>query len=620
MRTSLITALSLLWLVVHGQHSKVSPPITASNRIDAAAVKSALQTAPLYKSIEHDGGTKWAVTVKNRTYRQHSLPEVEAIKAAKRDAKLASYHPSPEDESNTRAVTPVIESGFEANWSTESTPPDNTIAISNGGIIVSANNDGIEYYNENGTNLYFDFWSDFFDDSQLTSSIFDPKVIYDSGADRFIMTVLHGSVAATSRVLMCFSKTNNPIDGWHVYKLSGNPLGNNSWFDFPSLGMSANEVYVSGNLFSGNSFTGAVVFQINKAEGYAGGTLDWQYWSDFFNDPFTIVPASYGQQGNYGPGVYLVSSAAAGDDSYWLWDLTNDIGNNEEFIGYIIPSDEYSPAANAVQSGSTDELDNGDCRAQSAFYLDGIIHFAMHTDIGSGWNGISYNRLSIQNQNVTTSIFGQQGTSDFSYPSLASFATSTSDRSVMIACLRSSNSLFPEVRVVNCDQGMQWSSATLVKSGETFVDFLNDNERWGDYTGIARKHNSPRPIVWMAGAYGANITTAGVNNTYKTWIAEVSNGNAVSTADQTLVNDVSFFPNPVYDMMHLTFNVTEREEIAIALHDINGHLVKLMYRDTPRIGEHRLSFNKGALTPGTYILSITSPTQTLAHEKIVIAE
>ena len=106
----------------------------------------------------------------------------------------------PENEKGGRAVNPVIGIDFEANWSTESTPPDNSMAISNGGFIITANNDGVEYYNSSGTFLYFDFWSDFFNDNSLTASIYDPKVIYDSGADRFVLVLLHGSNANTPRM------------------------------------------------------------------------------------------------------------------------------------------------------------------------------------------------------------------------------------------------------------------------------------------------------------------------------------------------------------------------------------------------------------------------------------
>jgi hypothetical protein len=190
----------------------------------------------------------------------------------------------------------------------------------------------------------------------------------------------------------------------------------------------------------------------------------------------------------------------------------------------------------------------------------------------------------------------------------------------MISFLSSSSSIFPQCRIVNCDQGMTWSSSTLVKAGETYVDFLSSDERWGDYTGIARRHNAQDPRVWTAGCYGANIPSQGVSHTYKTWIAEVTGNNVVSTQEPASSMDLRVFPNPVYDIMQLLFTTELREEITIAIHDMKGHLVKQLYRDTPRAGEHSLSFNKGALPPGMYILTIASPTQILKNEKIAIAE
>ena len=94
--------------------------------------------------------------------------------------------------------------------------------------------------------------------------------------------------------MISFSKSTDPQDGWYVYKLPGNPLADGTWFDFASIGISTNEVYVSGNLIEGTTFKKAILYQINKGDGYVGGFLDWQFWTDFFNGPVSITPASYG--------------------------------------------------------------------------------------------------------------------------------------------------------------------------------------------------------------------------------------------------------------------------------------------------------------------------------------
>jgi|GEM_PF-6590128 len=121
----------------------------------------------------------------------------------------------------------------------------------------------------------------------------------------------------------------------------------------------------------------------------------------------------------------------------------------------------------------------------------------------------------------------------------------------MIAYLRATQTGFPEVRVVNCDDAMQFSSTTLVKAGETFVNFLDGGpERWGDYTGISRRHNSADARIWLAGCYGANIS--GSPNTWKTWISEVYAQGATGQAPVA-----NFTANPTTGNAPLAVNFTD---------------------------------------------------------------
>ena len=187
----------------------------------------------------------------------------------------------------------------------------------------------------------------------------------------------------------------------------------------------------------------------------------------------------------------------------------------------------------------------------------------------------------------------------------------------MISFLRSGAGIFPEFRVVNVDQGMQWSSATLVKSGETYVDRAAAVEPWGQYTGIARRHNSPDPRTWSSGSVGANIAGQ-IDHSYKSWIGEVTNGTMVSTIDLSTIQSFDVNPNPVVDLMEVTFEVKEPEVMTIAIHDMQGQLIKVLYRDIPAIGQHRLSFNKGELAMGAYVVSVVTPSRVVAQEQIVV--
>lgn len=621
LRRSSLVAMLALATALQAQYPKPLLPADAQRSDGPAAQRSAPQRTPVAGAVDHAGPrSTWATQVRGMAYRKHQFPGVEAIKQAKWDQKRAAK-PQPEQPGGAKAVLPEVGTSFEANWSTQQTPPDNSIAISNGGLIVSVNNDGIVYADENGSILYAAFWSDFFNDPSLTAAIYDPKVLYDSGADRFFLVVLHGSTAATSKVLTCFSQSNDPGNGWWIYQLTGNPLNDNSWFDYPSIGVSNNEVYVTGNLFGsgGGPFNQAVIYQMQKNDGYNGQNLDWQYWSGIGGSPFTaatIAPASWGQAGNYGPGILLVSGSSGGANAIRLFDLTDDMSGSPQLNDYVVNVTPYSPAADAQMPNSSDQLDNGDCRMLGAFFLNNTVHCVFHGDVGSGWNGILYKRINISNLTVQQTSLGTPGTADLSYPAMASFASSTTDPSVMIAYLRSSTTVNPEVRVVNCDATLQWSSSTLVKNGETHVDFLSGNERWGDYTGMARRHNGNTPEVWLAGCYGANVSGV-LNNAWKTWVAQVGGG-SVGVGGAVPTSTSRLYPVPAIDRYTLEFMVTERSMHTIALYDAKGSLVKVLYQDTPKPGPNQLTFNRGELAPGRYLLSITTPTTVVAHEDLVV--
>lgn len=590
------------------------------------AERSAAFSTPRTCEVRNDMvTTNWGTKVVRLSARNHGLPEVNAIKDAKLEAKLASAQGGkPEYQKGApKSVTPEIGSNFEGNWSTQQTPPDNSMAISNGGWIVSTNNDGIIYYGTDGTASFGAFWNDFFTGQGLNANIYDPKVLYDSGSDRFFMVVLHGSDAASSKLLLCFSQTNNPNDGWYIYQLPGNLLDNNCWFDYPCIGVSNNEVYLSGNLFTSgnNQFQSAILVQIDKNTGYNNQNLNWQYWYNLQSDigAFTLMPASWGQTGNYGPGVILVSDASGGDNRYVVWDLTDDMGGSPALNAYTVTVQQYSPAADAQMPGTNDLLDNGDCRILGAFFLNGTVHCVHHGDVGQGWNGIYYTRISASNLSATQAqLYGAPGTIDVSYPQLTSYASGTGDPSVMIAFLASSTSVNPEVNVVNCDASLAWGPNTLVKAGETYVDFIQGGEdRWGDYTGMARKHNASEPEVWLAGCYGANVQGV-LNNTWKTWIAQVGGGPSGAQEQVLTSNSASVFPSPSVDFFNLVFSVTDRATHTIRLTDMKGALVKLLYEGTPAMGENKLVFNRGQLSPGQYLLTITTNDNTIAHEKLVI--
>ena len=626
---SMLFAMMLLslCLTAQDQFPDVGAEANQTELVFDAGTHSAIQQTPLLTQAGKQPATqKWKFHLAPRVIHEHESTELDSIKGYKTQLKRQTLANGQSSISKKQSASnPIIGTNFEGNWSVLAHPPDNNIAISNGGEIVSVNNDGVEYYDESGNLLFVEDWSDFINDNSLTSIIYDPVIAYDSGADRFVMAVLHGTNSATSQVLVLFSQSNDPMAGWYVYKLTGDPLNLSLWFDYPKIGVSGQEIYITGNLFNNNeNFNQSIIYQIEKSQGYAGGSLNWQYWHNLNTQPFpafTLVPTSYGHQGNVGPGMLFVSSRPGGENRVRLWQITDYLGNNPSLNSFVANVTPYSPPGDAFMPNTNLTLNNQDCRIFHAFFLNNTVHYALHSDIGQGWNGIHYNRLNINNLQNQSATLGKPGSEDYSFPVLASFATQTGDPSVMISFLHSSTQIYPSTSVVHCGPSMQWSQPVLIKAGENYVDFLQGNrQRWGDYNGMARKHSSSQPEVWSATSYGADIVTANASlpNTYKTWIAKIQ-GNAVGSEEMlSSRREVSVYPNPLSERLSIDFTLEQREEIRIEIRDIQNKLVKLLYRDVPRSLENRMSFSPDALPPGHYFVVISTNNKILHNEKLLV--
>ena len=620
---TLILIFALFTAPVFAQYRKaeISKEAAASHLLPVHPLRSAMLTeARSMSSNMISGLPDWNPSMVSIA-KIHELPaDVAREIEVKTQDKIRNNQSSYPDESplDSPLNSPQIGNNFAGNIFNGMTPPDNSMAISNGGIVVTVNNSTLEYYSTGGTQLFSSSFANFFNDPTLTGAIYDPVVLYDSGSDRFFMAVLHGSTSSLSKVILCFSKTNNPSDGWWYYKLTGNPLNNSCWFDYPKIGVSNNEVYVTGNLFSDASvYNQSVIYQVTKAGGYNGTSISWQYWYNISNSPFTMGPASYGQQGNYGPGIYLVATNEnAASDNYYFLDLTDDLtGSPSLNVSSITAS--FSVAGNAIQNGTSTVLNTGDTRGLSAFYLPGMVHFVFNSEVYTNYSGINYNRITVSSLTNWNSTFGLDGY-DYAYPSVASFGTSNTDKSVIIAFLRSNSGIYPECRVVYCDNAGTWSGSTQVKAGETYVNVYQSGgvTRWGDYSGCARRQNSSPPEAWLSGCYGASQSGEHALNTWIAQITGVTTG--VAGSGHKNPEGVSVYPNPSSGRVNVEFTLDHRMLVDISLLDLSGKTIKVLMKDMAEEGKNLVSFNKSVLPAGIYFVQVSSANKTLAHEKIII--
>jgi hypothetical protein len=560
------------------------------------------------------------ILVKKYTEIEHDAPNqpyIDSIKAVKLQMKQEYEKSHPAAGNKTTSVTPVVGAHFAGNTNDGYYPLDNTMAISNGGIIVSVINDKIEVYNTSGTNLYTNTLVSFLSAFTIPSGLCDPVVLYDPGADRFIFFCQESPLVSGSKIYVCFSKTNDPsTGGWWCYQIYGDPTpGNTEAFDYPKMAVNDSEVFITGNEYAepGGTFDQAVIFQMDKLAGLAGGTLNYVYYAGITGAPFTLLPAGYGQGADVSTGMVLVSTVHSGGSSINLYSIVGNWCCGPTLSYWSVPTTPYSVAANAAQMGTGTLLDVGNCKALSGMYENGILHFAFNSDAGSGYTGINYNRLTLSVPSNVSSIYGVSGY-DYAYPAVGAFTTSPTDASVMIGYGRSGSSIYPEMGAINCDNAMSWSGTTLVKSSSTYVG-SGTTYRWGDYTGMSRNHASATPSVWMSGSF------ADASNLWDTWISEIHAGTSTTGINGLKnISTAKVFPNPVKENdFTVEFSLTEHTDINISVVDATGKIVKELYNGKATSGDNIFSFNKANLAQGVYFLNIKSNTQVIKNEKIVIA-
>jgi len=520
--------------------------------------------------------------------------------------------------SKTQTVSPQLGTNFAGNPFDGCYPPDNTVAYSPAGYIVSVTNCNIRYYTTSGTQLYAKSLSAFFN-NQYTAFLYDPVILYDSGVDRFIMVILHGADPSTSKVLLCVSKSNNPQNGWYIYELPGDPASGTRWFDYPKLAVSQSDIFISGNLFdSSNNFDESILYQITKTPALSGQPINYGYWTGLTYSPFTLLPVSYGGSGNYGPGIYVVAVSRT-SNAIRLYDITDDLTGNPQMQAYSISvSKNITIGADAEQANTSILLSVGDTRALSGFYKDGIIHFVHNNGVGGGYNGIMYHRLNVANLTDWSSIYQESGY-DCVYPSVAWFGTSTNDKTVLVNFLRSSASIYPEHRVVVCDNSGTWSSSLLVKNGTTYVDKgRNGVSRWGDYTGVSRDHANN--YVWVSGCYGSNGSYG--NNALYTWIAQIRPQGIASVEEkQNQEVAVNLFPNPAIELVSLELTISKPQKVSIQLVDEKGALIQQFIQgDRFHAGTHKVTMNIKVLPKGLYYFTITDESGNILATKPILVQ
>jgi hypothetical protein len=505
---------------------------------------------------------------------------------------------------------PVVGSSFAGNGFNNGTPTDNEVAIGNNGQLISVQNSTVFKYNTNSnTNLGLQSLTLFFTGLGVTAGKYDPKVLYDPQANRFIVVCLAGYASNNTHILVAFSNSDSINGTWHLYEFPGNPFNDTLWTDYPMISVNNNELFITVNLLHDNQpwqtgFVESVVWQVNKWDGYSGDSVRTELHSGINTNGRAVrnlCPVEAGALPTSSPGMYFVSdrNLDASNDTIFLVYISDTANSPTQTVtvNMLESNISYWAPIPADQPGTGGSLQTNDARILGAFMENNMIQFVCASlDTSTGNDGIYHGIIQNPSASPTIMCYLYSDTLlDYGYPNIAWCGYNGTDNTAMIIFLHSDSTVFPGYSVMLTDAAGGTSPRVQVKAGLGYVSIISGDERWGDYTGIQRRYDAAG-TCWVNGYYGLS------NHYHATWVSEIGRSSDVGIAVHDSVAIHSVYPNPFEDNINITFSIPTRKHIRFAVYDLQGRLVEVLMEDEFKSGKSILSFSTAGLAPGTYLI------------------
>ena len=411
------------------------------------------------------------------------------------------------------------------------TPNDNTVAFSKDSILLGAVNSILWAWDLKTDTFHFpqQFVSLIQASGVSTSAnASDPRLLYDPVEDRWILLFFVGNTPASSKIVVCFSESNDPAEGWHLYTLPGNPLNNNRWSDFPSISLSENKLVMSINLIIPGvswqlGFDGTVIWEMDKIAGFSGESIlpsQLHHGIKYEGEYIRNLVAVKGWDGQVSKAMFASNRnfSIQNDTAFFLTRSDSAVGLNHSYVISMCPTTiPYGVPPNGKQpitSGSdTYDLSTNDARWLGAIETpDNRVHLVGTTRDFSSNRCAIYHGI-IENPDSPDSLDGKiisHPSRDLAYPNIAFVGNEKCDEEILIGFNHSSINEFAGFSAIYQSNDASYSDILTLKQGEGIINKLSGPERWGDYFGLQTVYHDPQK-VWAAGFYGL------INGGNSTW-------------------------------------------------------------------------------------------------------
>lgn len=526
------------------------------------------------------------------------------------------YKTGPARKTASSVPPPVINIGFIADSST-GIPPDNYCAVGKNNKAISVVNQTIALHDGNtGAYLQRKSLYNFSLAVGLNNTIssnphyrFDPKVIYDPGADRFICVMLN-STNDYNWIVFGFSQTNDPAAGWNFYKLYGNYTGDTTWFDYPAITITEKDFFLTGNKIKYDSswqagFKQTLIYQVRKQDGYNGDTgLHYQIWDNigYGGKPLRCLHPLNPGDALHTTAQYFLSNRNfdAVNDTVFLVKVADTFGStgNTLTVTPVISSINYGVPPNGRQPDTSITLATNDGRVLGGFMRGDEIQF-VSTSINTANGASAVYHGVISNATTTPTLTGRLfsvNDLDFGYPNISYAGNYFGTNESIISFNYTGSATHPGYGAVYFD-GSNYSDMLTVRAGDSTIKMLGQKEqRWGDYSG-SQPDWSSIGAVWVEGIFGRK------DRRYGCYLAQLMSPNklAVPAAIKSHSKS-SMYPVPSFHFVHFEFNVVTEQYFSFYIYDLQGRLVDKLLDNKCMAGKNVVQFDIAPLSQGTYII------------------
>jgi hypothetical protein len=405
------------------------------------------------------------------------------------------------------------------------TPPDPELAVGPTHVIAAVNV-SFAIYNKSGGLLYgpLPFTTLFASVPGCQSGLFDPNIVYDESADRF----LFGLDGGGHHYCVAVSRTSNPLGQWYLYPFPTGQGTSGIFFDYPQAGIGRDALYIGANLFDMAApgdppFIEGRIWAFRKSELYAGVAADVATCSvgDYFTpQPIQLHGYIHNTWPTSGPHYFFGLSDFDNASGYALISWGNPFGSPCSALGYQpVNLNGATPAfghpvafpqfMDAGLSASLDwHLQANDVRILDFEYRNGYgwLSQSVACNPGSGTvDCLRWAQISLPGGGVVQAgIYGTNG-DHRTFPDLA--VNHCGD--MAIGYTKSNRAIYPSIYVTgrrSGDPAGKLQGERLLRAGEvTYLTSIGGDpppRRWGDYTAMTIDPNGL--TFWYIGEYSKN--------------------------------------------------------------------------------------------------------------------